>query len=337
MNNLLVQLLRHKKEEDFFTEAFAHLLEHLMAFDYSISCQILAKLSQGQFNLDRYKSLDVKIVTQNHVKEGITDIEIIVPDFIVIIENKIEANLGYRQIERYKEHLQRYKVNGLLILLSKYPIHLENKDGIVFARWFEIHRYLCEINQEQLSEVSRFLVNQFMEFLSQKGLSIIGIVSSDLTKSINFLAKQHDLVFHKQIKSLEILKNIPDQNILYDFWTLAIKAIKYVRPKTKIKLGSGKSGHTGSAWLALNFDNRDIFCTVYFDKPNELVFETDFRIIDWERMMSIGTWEFFSDNHKCKRTLNLKDMGLFSCSDSEQLKMLEEYFRSCYIDLGEHL
>jgi hypothetical protein len=341
MKNLLVQL-QYKREEDFWTEAFAHLLEHLMTFDYKVAQQLLLRISKGIFDLSRYDSSDIKIETQNHVKQGITDIEITAPDFGVVIENKVEANLGYRQIEKYKDHLKNNKTKFLIIVLSKYTIQLENQEEAISLRWFEVHQYLTEINQDQLSVESCFLLNQFLGFLQAKGQSF-GDTKVELAKSIAFLVHQQKLGFHKQVKSFETLQATPELKPLYDFLTLAEKAIKYVRPMTKVKLGSGESGHTGSAWIALNFDNGDVFFSLYFNKPNEIALETCGRKIDIEKMTAINNGEIFwypwhpNKVPGWRRILELETISFFSESKSKQerLMILETFFRDFYAELGE--
>lgn len=333
MRNLLLQL-QYKREEDFWTEAFAHLLEHLVMLDYKYAQELFLNLSNGIFDLSSYCSNDLKIRTQSRIQKGITDIEIITPDFCVVIENKVEAGLGYGQTEKYIEHLKNHFDSFLVIVLSKYPTYWEEPENVVSARWFEVYQYLEKISIEPLSPESHLLLKQFLEFLKAKGQSVDG-AKEGLADSISFLLEQKNYVYHSQIKSFDTLRTVPELNPFYDFWTLVRKAIKNVRPQTKVKLGSGKTGHTGSAWIALNFDNADIFCTVYFNEPHQLIFETYKRKIDADRMRSMENWDIFANNRKCQKALKLREVDFFYCSESGQLKMLEEFFQNCYAELGE--
>lgn len=333
MKNLLLQL-QGKKEEDFWTEAFGHLLEYLIKHDYTYARELLWDISQEKFDLSIYKPADVKIWTQHRTNQGITDIEINAPDFCVVIENKVEAGLSRNQIENYQKYLDNLSANNnLVILLSKYSFRWKESEKVVTIRWFDVCQYLEEINQKSLSPVSHFLLSQFLGFVKEKG-QCVDRCKEGLANSIAFIRQQNDL---KLIKSFDKLKTKPELKPLYEFWILVWKAAKNVRPNTNIKLGSGKTSHAGSGWIALNFDKADIFCAIYFNEPNKLVFETYQRKIDVDRITSIGTWTLFQNNRKCKTALNLIDEKFFIISEVEQLKCLEEFLRKCYADLGEPL
>ena len=179
-NNLLSHLHRYasRQDENFVTEAFAHLLRHLLENEPSVAVRILSNLTGGILVAIPEQAPSITVTTQVSTEQGRPDIEISTLDSIVYVEAKVESELGERQLERYLEELEKRSVFATkgLVLLSRYPIELADSIAsvVVARRWYQVADWLFgEMQRDSLaSEVSRFLVDQFTDFLTQRGVTM---------------------------------------------------------------------------------------------------------------------------------------------------------------------
>jgi len=105
--NLLVALHKyaHHQDENFTTEAFAHLLRHLVAFDPGTACSLFDCLSGGGLRLTAGDCPTLGIKTQQTDEAGRPDIWVEGPTQLVIIEVKVESEPGLDQLDRYRDIL----------------------------------------------------------------------------------------------------------------------------------------------------------------------------------------------------------------------------------------
>lgn len=345
MTNLLARLYKYSRSQDenFTTEAFAHLLEYLITSDAEIAQSLLKKVTNGSFDLSKYSNDKVKISTQNRTEQGITDIQISTPDFIIIFENKIEASLGYLQLEKYTEFLKSQEgKQNLLILLSKHPYEITNielEKSVLRIRWIHISEFLKqEIRKDKIQSTTRYLLQQFLDFLSGRGLSLTS-TTSPISESVNnyLLSNPKENIFYQHKPNR--LKEITELKELHSLMESLRSAVKNVRPSTKIKLDSGRNSRKGSPWIGFNFDGMDSFAVIYLDSPNEIIFETYNRKIDIQKLeqSEIGNifWEEKWNWKKWEFSLNLETVNFYNESESSQLEILEKFIKYCYVHLGE--
>jgi hypothetical protein len=123
-HNLFVDLHRwaERQDENFTTEAFAHLLRHILSNEATFGIRILNKLTGLAWPVEAAR--EIQIVTQVTVDEGRPDIEIGLDRIhLVFVEVKVEARLWPDQVARYRAALSRARGSRApLILLTKYPI-----------------------------------------------------------------------------------------------------------------------------------------------------------------------------------------------------------------------
>ncbi len=183
--NLLVRLNNwaQNQHENFVTEAFAYLLQHLLAEDAAAGVHLLRRLTGGMLNLPVEEAHLVSISTQTEVEQIRPDIEITAPGWLVYVEVKVEAPLGDNQLGRYRATLGRAGVAHTgLVFLSRYnekPPDGQEPDHAV--RWFQVATWLDEDLREQRIEepTSVFLAQQFLGFLWRRGMAL-GHVDSSL-------------------------------------------------------------------------------------------------------------------------------------------------------------
>jgi hypothetical protein len=101
-NNLLTALHRwaSRQDENFITDAFAHLLRHLLADDAAVGRKLLQFLTDEKFSVGSNNG-SIQVKTQVTLAQGRPDIEISSECQLVYVEAKVESGLGDRQLERY--------------------------------------------------------------------------------------------------------------------------------------------------------------------------------------------------------------------------------------------
>ncbi|WP_159452273.1 PD-(D/E)XK nuclease family protein [Singulisphaera sp. GP187] len=159
------------------TEAFAHLIRHLLENEPDAALRILESLTAGTIIATAAKATAVKVTTQVTTVLGRPDIEISTLDTLVYVESKVESELGDRQLERYLEELAKAEVRSkVLVLLSRYPIQIHSSlvHAVKLRRWYQVADWLLgELQGQSIrSSVSRYLVEQFVGFLEVRGITM---------------------------------------------------------------------------------------------------------------------------------------------------------------------
>lgn len=196
--NLLLRLHRwaSRQSENFTTEAFVHLLLHLIEFEPEIAVFILRKLTKQKLIVNTQTIKRVSINTQVTTEQGKPDIEIKTSDFLIYIEVKVGSGFGNKQISRYREELNKSSFpNKLLITLTRYPIsyNTNNQEDLpnVAFRWHHVVDWFENINFK--FENSKLLVNQFVTFLKKRGIAMDN-VSWELVSGIRSFRSCLDMV-----------------------------------------------------------------------------------------------------------------------------------------------
>jgi hypothetical protein len=332
--NLLIALHRYasSQDENFATESFVHLLRHLLSHDPVVGLRLISRLidaeseSSEAINLNATSPDLIRVNTQVTLDEGRPDIEIAWPDYLVYVEVKVDSMLGHDQVERYLRALHLSSVpHALLVLLSRYPLGLENSAGVRETRWYHLGHWLSdESDGPTLAETSRYLIRQFCAFLTYRGL-MTAVPRTPISAGVRaYLAggDQGNLLLGGRIRSLRLLDGHDDLRPLQEVLALLRMAIKRVRPKSSVKLGAGSKGWNGSAWLSYNINNLDFFAGIYLNEPDRVVFDTYGWPIDPTRHNG-QMGELYESNGKTHwaNTLDLASpaVGFFEMTDDEKV------------------
>lgn len=175
-NNLLVHLHKWalRQNENFFTDAFAHLLRHLCDHQPGSAASLLSDLTDGHLCIAAKDVAKVKITTQVTTEQGRPDLEISTPDHLVFVEAKMESLPGGGQLDRYLQDLKsRGVARTSLVLLTRYPVRLpsDHERSVVSRRWYEIADWL-QSDGTPRDEVTTFLIKQFVEFLKVRDVAL---------------------------------------------------------------------------------------------------------------------------------------------------------------------
>ncbi len=194
--NLLAQLhkLAARQDENFLTEAFAHLLRHLRDNEPHAAVDLLCRLTGGRVRIGPEGIRDrLTITTQVTTEQGRPDIEIAIKGvFRCLVEVKSESGVregqlkGYqrelrksqREMEKFHGELTKIKNRGVstaLVLLTRYPAERfvadEHCRWYQVADWFEDWLKGWEKKGIANSE-SYFLTKQFVDFLKIRNIAM---------------------------------------------------------------------------------------------------------------------------------------------------------------------
>ena len=170
------------QDENFTTDAFAHLLRHLVSEEPEAAARVLARIT-GRECWDSLlqappESRRVETVTQGPVAEGVLDIKVEAPGVLVYIEVKTGSDVNPDQLRRYRAELERAVAHEKVLVLltrkhvdlTRIPTRLDNA-----VRWFQVGEWLEELklaNQNEKSRVTAYLIRQFTGFLKERGMSV---------------------------------------------------------------------------------------------------------------------------------------------------------------------
>ena len=103
--------------------------------------------------------------------------EIRAADHVVYVEVKVESGLGWKQLVRYRQALEKEEASGkTLALLTRYYVEPDDVTGRpdVSRRWYAVADRLSELLRLDTwqSALSAFLVRQFVDFLQERGMTM---------------------------------------------------------------------------------------------------------------------------------------------------------------------
>src|ERR1700688_2325476 len=120
-NNLLLRLHKWawRQDENFLTEAFAHLLRQLLESEPEAATELLSLLTASFLKVRVEDTRLVEVHTQVVETEGRPDLELRTAKQQVYVEVKVESEPGAGQLLRYRRLLRQSDAEStLLILLS---------------------------------------------------------------------------------------------------------------------------------------------------------------------------------------------------------------------------
>lgn len=308
-NNLLARLHKwaHRQDENFITEAFAHLLQHLLDEEPEAGVHILEAVTGGFIRLKQEEARSVELRTQIVLSEGRPDLEIRTPKQLVYVEVKAESEVNPEQLRRYRRLLADSGVlSTALVLLTRYPVILAEGDEQpdTFVRWYHVAEWLeQESNRYRFRPVSSYLVNQFLGFLGARNM-VMGQVTYEIFGGVRALRTFTDMLCEAAA-------------------ACGLQALPSARPDYMgIKIGA-------------NLKKPDYYLGIYFDRPEVLVFQTDYRKVDPEAAARLGIegvaeWPT-KQGHYWQRELNLQsEETAFSVrTKARQLQLLEKFLGAC--------
>ena len=300
-NNLYLRLNNWAlgQDENFVTEAFAHLMRHLLEHSPDAGMELLRRVTGRKLTLNNDEAAQVGVLTQTTVDKKRPDIEIRLPRRLIYIEVKVDAWLGTDQLKNYLDRLEASGVaSTCLVLLTRYQAFWprdQKPDSV--ARWYQVADWLEEFAEQDLvsGEPDRYLVLQFLEFLKERKMTI-DKVGSELAEGL---------------KSM--------RGLLTMAWEAAV--------------GQGLKPRYAAIWnwLYLDLNNHKYFLGIWLDEPSVLRFRTGNVEIDRERCDQESEGRPFLDDGK-QRWENSVDLasdesGFLNMSKDEQFRFVEDFVK----------
>ncbi len=338
-NNLLIQL--HKwaqyQDENFTTDAFAHLLRYLLKEDPPAGTAILDTLTGGSVQIHEDEASRVAISTQEHTEDhGIPDISITGSGFEVLVEVKVGAAVDQEQLEDYLEELATRDVpTTQLVLLTAYAPGLEEDftRDVHAIRWHEVADALgAAVDARSLSETSRFLVSQFLGFLRYQEI-VVERVQPGVAAGLEAYSDRtgEDSIFLRGVRSPGVLAEEPQLTEFHALLVMMDLALTSVRGFDNCRLVSGhKEDEEGrdDLWVGYSVDRMAYYFYVNIRDPEVLIFQRFKGGVDpttWD-----NTTGWMSDSYGKPRwsdqiDLASPDVGFFTHSKAKQVEILEEF------------
>lgn len=315
-NNLLAALAQWatRQDENFLTEAFVHLLRHVLAEEPECALQLIGLVTGMRLGVAAEDVASIEVCMQTVLELGRPDVEIRFPGrHLVYLEAKVESGLGFEQLKRYRQALNESgQPATTLVLLSRYSVSEAEVSAVpdVWLRWFQIGDLLAEmLARDALSQPeSRYIARQFVGFLRSKGM-LMDRVSWEMTAGVRALTA--------------LLK-------------LLLEAVKEVGMSSKRSAGAFYTGYY------LNPPAKDFWVGVYYDSPNLLWFQTDQLTIDPAIWSNLGVGEVKKTSlvpcgYYWRRSLDLEaeSVHFFARTRGSQQNVIESFLRECIKTVGK--
>ena len=332
--NVFIKLGKWAKRqgENYSTELFAYLLSHLIKNDPQIGLPLLAYVTNGLFAAADERSFGAQISTQVRTEHGQPDIEIRSINSFSIIEVKAGARVGKKQLEDYRKILDDSDVsNKQLVLLTKYVPPSGSHEPDHSLRWFQIAEKLEElIRNNEASQVSSFLIDQFLGFLRSRNMALVE-VRSPISDAVNSHEKEYgdEALRYKHVMSLARMDRFPELAPLRNILQMMGEALDATGYQPKPRFDSGQ--HQGG-WIGYNLSSMKYFFTIYYSNPDELVFETSIGKGDVRPSVEIVIGDFVSRGGSSywenRLSLSRSSSDYLSKKRSEQFEILKEFCRA---------
>lgn len=302
-NNLLVRLHKWawRQDENFLTDAFAHLLQHLLDEEPEAAVGLLESTTGNFLKLGPGDAKAVEVRTQVVLTEGRPDLEIRAGQQLVFMEVKSEAEPSGEQLKRYKQLLRESGCpSTCLVLLTRYPASIAEEDSQpnYFIRWYQVADWLeQQSNRYTFKPVSQYLVEQFLGFLKGRSMTM-SQVTWELPGGVRALRS------------------------LTDMLSEAAQAC-----------GVQAQPWGTREWMGVNLAGKQYSAGIYFSRPEALLFETYRRKVDKDKAERLGVGSVFELEDKSgfgwARELNLEseDVHFFARSKPSQMQLLEGFLR----------
>jgi hypothetical protein len=277
---------------------------------------------------------NVQIIAQPITDLGRPDIEVSIDGYIVFIEVKVEAEINENQLKRYRKVLKGYEDKQTkLIVLSKYPISSDLEIEPDFAvRWFQVADWLeKELRSDKIQPLSRFFIEQFIEFLAKQNM-VIKRVKSTISESLkSYQKKVPDYAKALgNMRSTKRLEEIQELRPVYDLMILMGDALTVLESKVKFRFLSGQ--HNGG-WMGFGLNRMDYFFALYYSNPEALAFRSYLLKIDETKFDGkLGKIWFEVKRWRWMNELNLVADGFdfFVETKESQMKILKDFLKQSY-------
>jgi hypothetical protein len=312
-NNLLASLYRwaHRQDENFTTEAFAHLVKTLLQCEPLAGIELILYLSKNRLAIPMEHAPFVEVTCQTDTDFGRPDLEIRAPGHLLYVEVKDCAAIGCQQLGRYRQALIKSGVaETTLVLLTRHPPEfLDGERADVERRWYEVADHLSEAMSRRpwASHEAALTAKQFVEYLRIRGMTM-DRVTWELKNGVRAARNLIDML-------REVLLGV---------------------------VGSKITKTTGWEWVGFYIQDKKAWLGIYWESPTLLRFSTENITFSLERAADIGYGQV--EEHKWtpdgrrwfyEIDLESEEEHFFARSRANQMLRLEAFVRKGFAALAE--
>ena len=287
-------------DENYLTEAFVFLVNHLLAEEQTIGLEVLTQLCVNNDEFSFETNENISVSTQEATKQGTPDIKISSLNKRIYVEVKHDSPVDPDQLKRYKSDLESWSAAiKRLILLTRFPVDFSEHRGIPdkHVRWFEVYNWLSNARTKVKDPISIYLIDSFKSFLEAKQMSI-------------------------QKVSWEYINGIPAFNNLINMIEVAIQGAS-LRVQQK-----------SAGWDRKGFyvESTEFLCSIHYNNPLVVTFElTDKRNYNKE-LVDEPSYEVREGRERLWFRLPLEKIHFFSLTKDEQLEEITKFVRASYAE-----
>ncbi len=299
-NNIFSALSRYSlaSEENYLTEAFVFVLNHLLDKERKVGIGILTHLCLNANEPSFDPNETIYVLTQKSTEIGRPDIEISSSNKLIYVEVKHDSGLGETQLERYTDLLKSSNATiKHVILLTRFAVDFDEQQAKPHkhVRWYEIHNWLSKVKVED--PVSEYLINSFVNFLEVKQMSV---------QKVNW----------------EYINGVPALTNLINMIEVAIKAVDLKDIKKSPAWG----------WRGFYIQNMEFFCGIYYDEPLFLVFEIEDKTLFDKNAVSTPSYPVREKDKCIQFLLDLEPTHFFSLDKDKQLEEITIFIKKSFAD-----
>lgn len=343
-DDILVKLFRyaHRQSENFTTEAFAHVLQHLVEYHPVRAARLLTWLVAPRIELAPADLEDMAIDTQRWTENrehGVPDVRLRGPDFDIIIEVKLDDSLGAEQSDAYLKELARSaRPRRALVGLTGRPPQARLSEEVLLRLWRDVGSQLQTLHDEIGSDANRDVVterevSQFLCLLGHQRLLQAPRVDSPIADAIEQHRQQAEKeptrasLFNSRVRRIEALDGWDGLGPLRALLLQVREALE--ERGHGVRLESGQSGSW--PWIGYTIDNLAYFVEVNLDEPRYLT------ITRWAGGVSpssfdgtLGELEVERGRHRWSNDFDLGERGYFAADERGQAALLREFLAASF-------
>ena len=287
-----LRALAGDRDEDFTTESLGIVLDHLLEIDPPYGLELAKLLSAGRIDPSLTDAGAVTTDTRPHGDRDIPDLVLSTGIVLSYVEAKLESGLHHDQLARYRRKLARSGApKTSLVTLTRYPLGHVDPEPDARLTWLGLAEWFTTLlNASTLSQSSRYLVTQFVQFLRGRGLALYPPRSGMARAFADYILKhpEDNILVGKSVKSLAKLQEVPELQPLVASLHVVREAVGAAFPGSQVKLWSAATSTRGPGWIGYNIDLMNYYVCVYFNNPDVLVFETYKAPIDADAAVLFG-------------------------------------------------
>lgn len=337
-DNLLVILYRlaHRQQENFTTEALAHLVQHLVAQEPGAAVRVLDWLTGSDFFSTHAADAPINIETQARTEEhGIPDIRIRSQDLDIMVEVKLGGGLTFSQANAYETHLRMQDAERTaLVALVGSQLTEDLPEGTRLRTWGELGQRLLEERDRSRSELTWHLVDNFVGLLNHLHLMPLRVrspVSEALWAHRDWanLNPEAPAVIRDRLRNIHRLRDMEHCEPLRNLLLQMDHVLAHHADVSTYLFDSGPN--MARPWIGFNVNNMRYFFFLPLNAPEHVTLQRYDEAVDPASFDgTLGSIDDSSSDglSRWSAVLDLADpqVGYFEADRNQQVHLLSEFF-----------